>query len=40
MEYRGKRYIVVQGWNPLLEWTDDLDESTVKSGEANPGRRR
>jgi hypothetical protein len=35
MEYRGKHYIVVQGIEPnSWIWTVDLDESTVKSGEA------
>jgi hypothetical protein len=35
MEYRGKHYIVVQGIEPdSWKWTVDLDEGTVKSGEA------
>jgi hypothetical protein len=35
MEYRNKHYIVVQGIEPdSWKWTVDLDEHTVKSGEA------
>jgi hypothetical protein len=35
MEYRGKHYIVVQGIEPdSWKWTVDLDEHTVRSGEA------
>jgi hypothetical protein len=35
MQYRGKRYIVVQGIDPdSWKWTVDLDEQTCKSGEA------
>jgi hypothetical protein len=35
MEYRGKRYTVVQGIEPnSWIWTVSLDESTVKSGES------
>jgi hypothetical protein len=35
MQYRGKHYIVVQGIEPdSWKWTVDLDEQTVKSGEA------
>jgi hypothetical protein len=33
MEYRGKRYTVVQGIGPTSwKWTVYLDENTVKSG--------
>ena len=35
MEYRGKRYTVVQGTEPASwKWTVYLDEHTVKSGSA------
>jgi hypothetical protein len=35
MQYRGKRYNVVQGITPdSWNWTVDLDEQTSKSGEA------
>ena len=35
MEYRGKRYTVVQGIQPASwKWTVYLDENTVKSGSA------
>jgi hypothetical protein len=36
VEYRGKRYIVVQGvGRASWKWTVYLDESTVKSGSAS-----
>ena len=36
MEYRGKRYTIVQGLQPKFwKWTVHLDETTVRSGEAN-----
>ena len=35
MEYRGKRYTIVQGIGPnSWKWKVHLDEKTVKSGEA------
>jgi hypothetical protein len=35
MEYRGKRYSLVQGAGPhAWKWIIHLDENTVKSGEA------
>jgi len=35
MEYRGKSYSIVQGIGPdSWKWTVQLDENTVKSGEA------
>jgi hypothetical protein len=35
MEYRGKRFTIVQGIEPnTWKWTADLDEITSKSGEA------
>ena len=35
MEYRGKRYSLVQGvGSHAWKWTIHLDENTVKSGEA------
>jgi hypothetical protein len=35
MEYRGKQYRIVQGIGPdSWKWTVQLDETTVKSGEA------
>jgi hypothetical protein len=35
MEYRGKRFTIVQGIGPSSwKWTVHLDEKTVKSGEA------
>jgi hypothetical protein len=35
MEYRGKRFTIVQGVGPnSWKWTVHLDEKTVKSGEA------
>jgi hypothetical protein len=35
MEYRGKIYTIVQGIGPnSWKWTVQLDEKTVKSGEA------
>jgi hypothetical protein len=35
MEYRGKNYTIVQGVGPnSWKWTVQLDEKTVKSGEA------
>jgi hypothetical protein len=35
MEYRGKRFTIVQGIGPdSWKWTIYLDEKTVKSGEA------
>jgi hypothetical protein len=35
MEYRGKSYTIVQGIGPhSWKWTVQLDEKTVKSGEA------
>ena len=36
MEYRGKRYTIVQGIGPASwKWTVYLDENTVKSGTAS-----
>jgi hypothetical protein len=36
MEYRGKRYLVVQGVGRVSwKWTVYLDENTVKSGSAS-----
>jgi hypothetical protein len=36
MEYRGKNYTVIQGVGPdCWKWTVQLDERTVKSGEAS-----
>ena len=36
MEYRGKQYRIVQGIGPdSWKWTVQLDETTVKSGEAS-----
>ena len=35
MEYRGKKYTVVQGLERgVWRWTIELDENTTKSGEA------
>lgn len=35
MQYRGKPYIVVQGFEPdSWKWTVDLDEQSTISGEA------
>jgi hypothetical protein len=35
MEYRGKKYSIVQGiGRASWKWTVDLDENTVKSGSA------
>jgi hypothetical protein len=36
MEYRGKKYTIVQGIGPnAWKWTVRLDDKTVKTGEAS-----
>jgi len=36
MDYRGKHYTIVRGFGPnSWKWTVQLDEQTVRTGEAN-----